>query len=131
MRCRCRLLLLFVHPQRALSKVMLGDARLAQEMASDMLEKVPICAPPDDTADHLPFLIMQTISRDLIPSRDSRTMTPHTHTHTAFAPVPRALLQGIYVIGFSYPVVPLGAARIRTQISAAHTPDQVSVASQP
>lgn len=31
------------------------------------------------------------------------------------------LKQGIYVIGFSYPVVPLGKARIRTQISAAHT----------
>ncbi len=30
------------------------------------------------------------------------------------------LQQGIYVIGFSYPVVPLGAARIRVQISAAH-----------
>jgi glycine C-acetyltransferase len=33
-----------------------------------------------------------------------------------------ALLQkGIYVIGFSYPVVPTGRARIRTQISAAHS----------
>ncbi len=31
------------------------------------------------------------------------------------------LLQGVYVIGFSYPVVPLGKARIRTQVSAAHT----------
>lgn len=31
------------------------------------------------------------------------------------------LKQGIYVIGFSYPVVPLEKARIRTQISAAHT----------
>lgn len=30
------------------------------------------------------------------------------------------LHHGIYVIGFSYPVVPLGAARIRVQISAAH-----------
>ncbi len=29
--------------------------------------------------------------------------------------------KGIYVIGFSFPVVPKGAARIRTQISAAHT----------
>jgi len=29
--------------------------------------------------------------------------------------------QGVYVIGFSYPVVPQGKARIRTQISAAHT----------
>lgn len=31
------------------------------------------------------------------------------------------LKQGIYVIGFSYPVVPKGQARIRVQISAAHT----------
>ena len=31
------------------------------------------------------------------------------------------LRRGVYVIGFSYPVVPLGKARIRTQISAAHT----------
>jgi glycine C-acetyltransferase len=34
----------------------------------------------------------------------------------------RCLLQeGIYVIGFFYPVVPQGQARIRVQISAAHT----------
>jgi glycine C-acetyltransferase len=33
-----------------------------------------------------------------------------------------ALLEkGVYVIGFSYPVVPVGKARIRTQLSAAHT----------
>lgn len=31
------------------------------------------------------------------------------------------LAEGIYVIGFSYPVVPKGAARIRVQLSAAHT----------
>lgn len=31
------------------------------------------------------------------------------------------LKRGIYVIGFSYPVVPMGKARIRTQMSAAHT----------
>jgi glycine C-acetyltransferase len=31
------------------------------------------------------------------------------------------LTKGVYVIGFSYPVVPKGEARIRTQISAAHT----------
>jgi glycine C-acetyltransferase len=35
------------------------------------------------------------------------------------------LLRGIYVIGFSFPVVPKGKARIRTQISAAHTPEQI------
>ncbi len=31
------------------------------------------------------------------------------------------LIEGIYVIGFSYPVVPKGEARIRVQLSAAHT----------
>eukprot|EP01125_Pyxidicula_operculata_P013037 TRINITY_DN4304_c0_g1_i1.p1 TRINITY_DN4304_c0_g1~~TRINITY_DN4304_c0_g1_i1.p1 ORF type:complete len:425 (+),score=109.53 TRINITY_DN4304_c0_g1_i1:49-1323(+) len=35
------------------------------------------------------------------------------------------LKKGIYVIGFSFPVVPKGEARIRVQLSAAHTPDQV------
>jgi glycine C-acetyltransferase len=36
--------------------------------------------------------------------------------------------EGIYVIGFSYPVVPRGKARIRVQISAAHTPEQIDFA---
>lgn len=51
--------------------VMLGDARLASEMANDMLKL------------------------------------------------------GVYVIGFSYPVVPKGKARIRVQISAAHTDEDI------
>jgi glycine C-acetyltransferase len=54
-----------VHP---IVPIMLGDARLAQQMAADLLE------------------------------------------------------EGIYVVGFSYPVVPKDAARIRVQISAAHEP---------
>jgi glycine C-acetyltransferase len=51
--------------------IMLGDAKLAQRMAADMLD------------------------------------------------------QGIYVIGFSFPVVPKGEARIRVQLSAAHEPAQI------
>jgi len=51
--------------------IMFGDARLAQDMAKDMLD------------------------------------------------------EGIYVIGFSFPVVPKGQARIRVQLSAAHTPEHV------
>ena len=51
--------------------VMLGDAKLAQDMADDLLK------------------------------------------------------EGIYVIGFFFPVVPKGKARIRTQMSAAHTPEQI------
>ena len=37
----------------------------------------------------------------------------------------RLLEKGIYVIGFSFPVVPKGQARIRTQMSAAHTSDDI------
>jgi glycine C-acetyltransferase len=51
--------------------IMLGDAKLAQDMAADLLK------------------------------------------------------EGIYVIGFSYPVVPKGEARIRVQISAAHTKEHL------
>ncbi len=57
-----------VHP---IVPIMLGDARLAQSMASELLG------------------------------------------------------EGIYVIGFSYPVVPKGQARIRVQLSAAHSPEQI------
>lgn len=35
------------------------------------------------------------------------------------------LRKGVYVIGFSFPVVPRGQARIRTQMSAAHTAEQI------
>jgi len=38
------------------------------------------------------------------------------------------LEKGVYVIGFSYPVVPVGKARIRTQVSAAHTREDLQAA---
>ena len=40
----------------------------------------------------------------------------------------RMLEKGVYVIGFCYPVVPQGKARIRTQVSAAHTKDDLDFA---
>jgi glycine C-acetyltransferase len=40
----------------------------------------------------------------------------------------RLLGKGLYVIGFSFPVVPKGQARIRTQVSAAHTRDDLDFA---
>jgi glycine C-acetyltransferase len=40
----------------------------------------------------------------------------------------RLLNLGIYVIGFSFPVVPKGEARIRTQMSAAHEPEHIDAA---
>jgi glycine C-acetyltransferase len=38
------------------------------------------------------------------------------------------LEKGVYVIGFSYPVVPKGKARIRAQISAAHSTRDLEMA---
>ncbi len=40
----------------------------------------------------------------------------------------KLLAKGIYVVGFSFPVVPKGQARIRTQMSAGHTLEQVDQA---
>jgi glycine C-acetyltransferase len=40
------------------------------------------------------------------------------------------LERGVYVIGFSYPVVPMGKARIRTQVCAAHTEEQLNRAAE-
>ena len=40
----------------------------------------------------------------------------------------RLLAEGVYVVGFSYPVVPEGQARIRVQMSAAHTRDELELA---
>ena len=42
----------------------------------------------------------------------------------------KMLERGIYVIGFSFPVVPKGQARIRTQMSAAHSPEDIDRAMQ-
>jgi glycine C-acetyltransferase len=46
----------------------------------------------------------------------------------AAAMADKLLAEGIYVTGFSFPVVPKGQARIRTQISAAHTRAQLDKA---
>ncbi len=40
----------------------------------------------------------------------------------------RMLEKGVYVVGFSYPVVPMGRARIRTQVSAAHSIEDLDFA---
>jgi glycine C-acetyltransferase len=48
----------------------------------------------------------------------------------AHALADRLLERGVYVIGFSYPVVPEGTARIRTQVSAVHTREQLQFAAE-
>ena len=55
---------------------------------------------------------------------------PHPLAKAAKDMAADCLKEGIYVIGFSYPVVPKGQARIRVQISAIHTPEQIDRAIQ-
>ena len=40
------------------------------------------------------------------------------------------LAKGVYVVGFSYPVVPVGKARIRTQMSAVHSAEDLQLAAE-
>jgi glycine C-acetyltransferase len=42
----------------------------------------------------------------------------------------RLLLEGVFVVGFFFPVVPQGQARIRTQVSAAHTREDLATAAE-
>lgn len=48
--------------------------------------------------------------------------------HVAAEFAARMLKKGVYVVGFSYPVVPAGKARVRTQVSAAHTKEDLDFA---
>jgi glycine C-acetyltransferase len=62
---------------------------------------------------------------DLVPSNHPIIPVMLGDASVASEMAERLLGEGIYVVGFSYPVVPMGKARIRTQMSAAHTFDQI------
>jgi len=64
---------------------------------------------------------METLGFDLVPG--NHPIIPVMLGDAVLAQQMAAALleEGIYVIGFSYPVVPKGKARIRTQMSAAHS----------
>ncbi len=65
---------------------------------------------------------------DLVPGEHPIIPVMLYDEHQAVALAQKLLEYGIYVIPFSYPVVPKGRARIRTQMSAAHTPAQIEQA---
>ena len=53
------------------------------------------------------------------------TVADMTRDETIQGMAERMLEKGVYVIGFSFPVVPQGQARIRVQMSAAHSPEDI------
>jgi glycine C-acetyltransferase len=64
---------------------------------------------------------MQAAGFDLLPGEHAIIPVMFPDAHDAVAIADALLERGVYVIPFSYPVVPMGRARIRVQISAAHS----------
>ena len=71
---------------------------------------------------------MQTAGFKILPGSHPIIPVMLGDARLAQALAARLLDHGVYVIGFSYPVVPEGQARIRTQMSAAHSFDQIDKA---
>ncbi len=68
---------------------------------------------------------MRAAGFDLVPGDTAIVPVMLYDARTAVAMADELLKEGIYVIGFVYPVVPKGKARIRVQLSAAHTPEEI------
>jgi glycine C-acetyltransferase len=64
---------------------------------------------------------MTELGFDILPGDHPITPVMLGDAHRATQVADRLLQKGVYVIAFSYPVVPQGKARIRTQVSAAHS----------
>jgi len=69
---------------------------------------------------------METAGFDLLPGEHAIIPVMFPDAHDAVAIADALLERGVYVIPFSYPVVPLGRARIRVQISAGHSADDIA-----
>ncbi len=68
---------------------------------------------------------MEAEQFDVLPGEHPIVPVMYGEASAAVQAAERMLTQGVYVIPFSYPVVPKGQARIRTQVSAAHTPEDL------
>jgi glycine C-acetyltransferase len=62
---------------------------------------------------------------DILPGEHPIVPVMYGDATAAVAAAERLLELGLYVTAFSYPVVPHGKARIRTQLSAAHTTEDI------
>ena len=71
---------------------------------------------------------MEALGFDLLPGEHPIIPVMLGDAKLASQMADELLKEGIYVIGFSFPVVPKGKARIRTQMSAAHDPEHIDKA---
>ena len=68
---------------------------------------------------------MSAAGFEILPGEHPIVPVMYGDAQAAVTAAQRMLEHGVYVVPFSYPVVPHGQARIRTQVSAAHTTDDV------
>ena len=71
---------------------------------------------------------MENAGFDIVPGNTAIVPVMLYEEKKAVAMADRLLSEGIYVIGFTYPVVPKGKARIRVQLSAAHSQENLETA---
>jgi glycine C-acetyltransferase len=69
---------------------------------------------------------MEAAGFDLLPGEHAIIPVMFPDAHEALAIADAMLERGVYVVAFSYPVVPMGKARIRVQISAGHSADDIT-----
>jgi glycine C-acetyltransferase len=62
---------------------------------------------------------------DLLPGQHAIVPVMFSDEHVAVAMAKALFDRGIYAVAFSYPVVPMGKARIRIQLSATHAEDEI------
>jgi glycine C-acetyltransferase len=73
---------------------------------------------------------MEAAGFDLLPGEHAIVPVMFPDAHDAVAIADALLERGVYVIAFSYPVVPMGKARIRVQISAGHSPGDIAACAE-
>jgi glycine C-acetyltransferase len=73
---------------------------------------------------------MEAAGFDLLPGEHAIIPVMFPDAHDAVAIADALLARGVYVIPFSYPVVPLNKARIRVQISAGHSAQEIATCVQ-
>ena len=71
---------------------------------------------------------MEALGFDLVPGRHPIIPVMLGDAEKAVKMSAKLYENGVYATGFFYPVVPMGKARIRTQMSAAHTPEDIDFA---
>ena len=71
---------------------------------------------------------LESLGFDVLPGEHPIVPVMLYDAHTAQEFAQRMLDKGVYVVSFSYPVVPEGMARIRTQVSAAHSKEDLDFA---